>query len=213
MKSVLVTGGCGFIGSWCCEYYAKKGVRVVSFDNMTKHELTRTGYNTELARSYNWDYLKGLGVAMVKADVRDKEAVFSRAKDCDFLIHTAAQPAMTISVEDPDLDFSTNVAGTLNVLEAARRFAIPVVNCATIHIYGNLINNEIKEEESRYTRQPAGIAEDYPTLGGTLTPLHASKAAADTYVKVYIDTYKVKAASFRLTAGNLSGGILSAIVR
>ncbi|MEM7817187.1 MAG: GDP-mannose 4,6-dehydratase, partial [Candidatus Aenigmatarchaeota archaeon] len=49
---VLVTGGCGFIGSWVCEYYIKNGAKVISYDNMTKHELIRTGYNVEEARNY-----------------------------------------------------------------------------------------------------------------------------------------------------------------
>jgi len=199
MKKILVTGGCGFIGSWCCEYYAKLGVKVISYDNMTKHELMRTGYNTDSARGYNWNYLKALGVELIKEDVRNREALFEYAKECDFIIHTAAQPAMTISEEDPELDFTTNVMGTINVLEAARKFKIPVVSCATIHIYGNKLNEELTQADTRYLRKEELIDENYPVLGGTLTPLHASKAAADFYVKVYADTYKVKAASFRLT--------------
>ncbi|UCG63993.1 MAG: GDP-mannose 4,6-dehydratase, partial [Deltaproteobacteria bacterium] len=59
---VLVTGGCGFLGSHVCEFYLKKGDTVISYDNMTKHELERTGFATEAARNYNWDYLKNLGV-------------------------------------------------------------------------------------------------------------------------------------------------------
>ena len=196
---VLVTGGCGFIGSWCCKYYITKGWQVVSYDNMTKHELVRTGYNTEKARNYNLDCLSKMGVEGVTQDIRDKDTLFLYAKESDFIIHTAAQPAMTISSEDFYLDFSTNVIGTLNVLEAAREFDIPIVNCATIHVYGNTINNELKESKTRYTRDVEGINEEYPILGGTLTPLHASKAAADSYVKVFADTNKVKAASFRLT--------------
>jgi CDP-paratose 2-epimerase len=196
---VLVTGGCGFIGSWVCEHYSRKGHNVVSYDNMTKHEIMRTGYNVEAARTFNWDYLKKLGVKLVKGDVRDKEELFEYARGCDFIVHTAAQPAITLSMENPGLDISTNVMGTFNVLEAARVFKIPVVSCATVHVYGNLINKELKAAETRFTRRPAGIDESYPTLGGVLTPLHASKASADIYVRMYIDTYKVRAASFRLT--------------
>jgi CDP-paratose 2-epimerase len=50
---VLVTGGCGFLGSHTCQYYKEKGNEVISFDNMTKYELGRTGYATEAARNYN----------------------------------------------------------------------------------------------------------------------------------------------------------------
>ena len=196
---VLVTGGSGFLGSHVCEFYAKKDVEVISYDNMTKHELERTGFATEAARNYNGDYLKGLGVELVKADVRNFEELMDHAQGCDYIVHTAAQPAMTISWEDPLLDITTNVIGTFNVLETARKLRVPVASCATIHLYGNKINDTLKEEDKRYVRNPGGIDENHPTLEGTLTPLHASKAAGDIYVKVYIDTYRLEAASFRLT--------------
>ena len=196
---VLVTGGCGFLGSHVCEYYAKKGAKVIAYDNMTKHELQRTGFAAKKARNYNWDYLSSLGVKLVKADVRNFEELSDWSSGCNYIVHTAAQPAMTISWEDPRLDFSTNTLGTFNVLETARKLKIPVACCATVHVYGNEINATLREGKTRYIRQPKEIDENEPTLKGILTPLHASKAVGDIYIKTYIDTYKLKAASFRLT--------------
>ncbi len=196
---VLVTGGCGFLGSHVCEFYRQKGWEVIAYDNMTKHEMQRTGFATEAARNFNWDYLKKLGVMLVKADVRNYEELLAQAHHCDYIIHTAAQPAMTIAWEDPRLDITTNVLGTFNVLETARALKIPTACCATVHVYGNKINEELKEGDRKYLRVPEGIDENYPTLGGTITPLHASKASGDIYLRVYIDTYQLKAASFRLT--------------
>jgi len=196
---VFVTGGCGFLGSHVCEYYIRQGADVVSYDNMTKHELLRTGFAAEAARDYNWNFLQGLGVRLVRGDIRNFEEMLDHAQGCDYIVHTAAQPAMTISWENPRLDISTNVLGTFNVLETARRLQIPVASCATIHIYGNGINETLTEDERHYRREPEGIGESHPTLEGKLTPLHASKAAGDIYVKVYIDTYGLTAASFRLT--------------
>ncbi|MCG8404526.1 MAG: NAD-dependent epimerase/dehydratase family protein [Phycisphaerales bacterium] len=196
---VLVTGGCGFIGSHTCDYFRREGWDVVAYDNMTKFELKRTGYREDAVRDYNWNLLGELGVERVREDIRDLEQLLDRSSGCDFLVHTAAQPAVTISMEDPLLDLSTNIQGTVNVLEAARRHNIPVVTCATIHVYGNWLNQELKETETRYVREPAAVDENAATMRGNLTPLHASKAAAEHYVKAYIDTYKVRAASFRLT--------------
>ena len=196
---VLVTGGCGFIGSHVCEFYTRRGDEVIAYDNMTKYELRRTGYAADLARDYNRDELLGMGVDIRQEDVRDAATLSQCAKECDFIVHTAAQPAMTISWEDPVLDFSTNVTGTLNVLEAAREHQIPVVSCGTVHIYGNEINDTLKEGETRYLRDPPEIDEREPVVQGTLTPLHASKRSGEIYVKTYIDTYNLAAASFRLT--------------
>lgn len=196
---VLVTGGCGFAGSHVCEYYKKQGAKVIAYDNLTKFELRRTGYSTAKARFHNLDFLKKIGVKITKEDIRDWKTLESYAKGVDYIIHTAAQPAMTISWEDPELDFSTNVVGTFNLLEIVRKYKIPFVSCATIHIYGNKINDEVKEGKTRYIRRPAEIDEDHRLVEGLLTPLHASKRTGDLYVQTYIDTYKLPIASFRLT--------------
>ncbi len=128
---VLVTGGCGFLGSHVCELFRQRDWQVVSFDNMNKSELVRTGYQTEAARHYNWNVLEKLGVNMVRADIRNLEELLDHAQGCDYIVHTAAQPAVTISLEEPLEDLSTNVAGSVNVLETARRHEIPIASCAT----------------------------------------------------------------------------------
>jgi len=150
-------------------------------------------------KTCSFEFMKYFGVKLVKADVRNYEELLDHVSGCNYIIHTAAQPAMTISWEDPRLDITTNIMGTFNVLEAARKLKIPVVNCATIHVYGNKINEELQEGKTRYTREPQGIDETYPILSGSLSPLHGSKAALDIYTRIYIDTYQLEAASFRLT--------------
>lgn len=137
---------------------------------------------------------------IVVEDIRDKETLMKYTKGCDYICHTAAQPTMTMSWENPELDFSTNVRGTFNVLEAARKFNIPIVTCSSVHTYGpDKINSELKEEETRYIREPVTIDENEPFLQGVVTPLHASKRANEIYTQCYIDTFRLKAACFRLT--------------
>lgn len=196
---VLVTGGCGFAGTHTCEYYKKQGAKVVAYDNLTKFELKRSGYSSKRARFYNVELLKKAGIEIVKEDIRDRKILESYAKKADYIIHTAAQPAMTISWEEPELDFTTNVVGTFNILEIARKYKIPTVSCATIHIYGNKINDEVKEGKTSYIRKPSEIDENHRLVEGLLTPLHASKRTLDLYIQTYIDTYKLPLASFRLT--------------
>jgi len=196
---VLVTGGCGFLGSHVCEFYAKKGYHVTAFDNLTKHELNRTKYNAQAAREHVLNFLRSMKVAAVNGDIRNKDELLRASNNCAYIVHTAAQPAMTISIENPDLDLSTNVIGTFNVLEVARKLDIPVVVCSSIHVYGNKINETLKEGETRFLREPPAIDEQHPTMEGITTPLHASKRVAELYVQTYIDTYGLKAAAFRYT--------------
>ncbi|MDQ3070696.1 MAG: NAD-dependent epimerase/dehydratase family protein [Acidobacteriota bacterium] len=196
---ILVTGGCGFLGSHICELFRSKGWDVVAYDNLTKYELNRTGYSVDAARGHNTAFLESIGVRIVVDDVRDMSALTRAAADADFIAHTAAQPAMTISWEDPRLDFETNTLGTFNVLEAARARGIPVASCSSIHTYGTGINDEIREDGTRFSREPAAIAETHDVLTGVLTPLHASKHAGEVYTLVYGHTYGVKAAAFRYT--------------
>ena len=196
---VLVTGGCGFLGSHVCEHFRNEGWEVVSFDNMTKYELKRTGYGTDATRDFNWDYLKGLGVEMVKGDIRNLEHLMDRSTGADYIVHTAAQPAMTISWEDPEHDFTTNVTGTFNVMQAARAHKIPVVNTSSIHVYGNSINDSLTESDPSYVREPVAIPESQPVMVGEISPLHASKMSAEHYVRSFHDMYDLKSASFRFT--------------
>jgi CDP-paratose 2-epimerase len=84
-KKVLVTGGCGFLGSHVCEYFINQGDKVIAYDNMTKHELKRTGFAAEEARVHNWNYLKNIGVDLVKADVRNFEELMDHAGNCNYI--------------------------------------------------------------------------------------------------------------------------------
>jgi CDP-paratose 2-epimerase len=200
---IIVTGGCGFLGSHVCETFRKKGWQVVSYDNMTKYEIDRTGFLTDEVRGYNAGILQDMGVEIVRADIRNREQLLDHTSGCQFIAHTAAQPAMTISLEDPDLDFTTNVLGTFNVLIAAREHQIPIASCSSVHVYGPWINDTLKEDETRFTREPVVINEDDRTMdggkSGLISPLHASKASAEHYVNTFADMYSVKAATFRYT--------------
>jgi len=197
---VLVTGGCGFLGYHVCSYFRGNGASVTAYDNMAKHEFARNPYMREAARDHNRSELARAGVEIAVEDIRDKETLTRMAAGCDYLCHTAAQPAMTISWEDPELDFSTNTRGTFNVLEAARLAKIPVAICSSIHTFGpDGINASLGEEATRYVRATVAIGEDEPLLRGPVTPLHASKRAGEIYTQAFIDTYRLRAACFRLT--------------
>ncbi len=197
---VLVTGGCGFLGFHLCKFYLEQGWETIAYDNLAKHEFQRIPYLQPEAREFNRAVLIKMGANVVVQDIRDLPMLIKHAQNCNYICHTAAQPAMTISREDPVLDFSTNTAGTFNVLETARILQIPAAVCSSIHVFGpDRINGSLTEGETRYFRHPTVIAEEEPLLQGTVTPLHASKMCNEIYTRSFIDTYGLKAACFRLT--------------
>jgi len=202
--NILVTGIAGFLGTHIAEYFRKKGDNVIGIDNLTDFELKRANYDVEKSRKHNLDFLKSIGAKFYKKDCRFIE--FSEIKKfeekhgkIDFIIHCAAQPAMTIAIEYPLYDFENNAKGTLNMLEIARKLNVPFINCSSIHVYGNDINKDLIEKETCFEREPKEIDENQPILKGDLTPLHVSKRITELYTQSYAETYGMKTATFRLT--------------
>ena len=194
---VLITGVCGFLGTHVADYFKKKGWDVIGIDNLTDFELKRE-YDVEKSRKHNLEFLESIGAYFYKADCRN--VTTEDFNNLDFIIHCAAQPAMTLAIENPVYDLDNNVCGTVNMLEIARKLKIPFVNCSTIHVYGNKSNNKLMEGNTRFIcKDNPATNEKEKILDGDLTPLHVSKRATELYTQTYAENYKMRTASFRLT--------------
>lgn len=199
---VFITGGCGLIGSTTAEYYASKGHKVIVFDNLERQRLAKTGWRSEKIQKYNWIYLSQFtNIELVEGDIREKSKMLEAAKNCDYIIHAAAQTAMTDSIEDPEADFYINALGTFNTLEVARYYRVPIVYCSTNQVYGDVASKLVVEDETRFraVKTPL-IDESYPIGSGTLAPYGCSKLAADLYVQNYARIYPLRTAVFRLSS-------------
>jgi CDP-paratose 2-epimerase len=203
---VLVTGAAGFLGSHVCELFAMKGWQVVGYDSLTKYELARTGYNAQKAREHNVNFLKSIGADVILGDVvgeiRNYSALFFAARGCDYIINCAAQPAMTIALEDPMYDADVNIMGTLNILQVARKLNVPVALCSTIHVYGNEMNEFMNPTGRFYwwgANNQGEIDEENELLTGQTTPLHVSKYADELYARAFTESYGLKVFTARLT--------------
>src|SRR5215831_8849532 len=145
MRSVLVTGGAGFVGSNLSNSFLGTGHNVTVFDS-----LARRG------SEHNLEWLSRRGCdgrfRFVHGDVRDLHAVQAAARHADVICHLAGQVAVTTSVANPRTDFEVNALGTLNVLEAARLSGErpAVVFTSTNKVYGGIENIAIVERQSRY---------------------------------------------------------------
>jgi len=193
---VLVTGGCGFIGSNLVNALAARGEMVLAFDAMLREGSQE---NARWLQS-RW----GDRVEIATGDVRDAEAVRLMVANCTAVLHLAAQVAVTTSLEDPLEDFSVNAGGTLTVLEAVRRYnpSAPVVFASTNKVYGMALPaDRLVRQERRY--EPIGsLAGQGLSEGAPLdlySPYGCSKGAADQYVRDYARVFGLKTVVLRMS--------------
>jgi CDP-paratose 2-epimerase len=192
---VLITGGCGFLGSNLAASYLQEGAEVVVVD-----ALFRLGSAANLA----WlEHQANPGrFNFIQADLADAEAVFSvyrRHSPFDYICHVGGQVAMTTSLQDPARDLQTNVLGTFNVLEATRALSPEalIAYSSTNKVYGDLEWLRYEETDTRYRLPdyPEGLDE---SLGLDFsTPYGCSKGAADQYVRDWARVYGLKTVVFR----------------
>ena len=147
LKNVLVTGGCGFIASHLVDKLLEEGCRVTVLDNLS------TGNTANLAQQKDNSRLQ-----VVEADIRDFETISPYFKNVDGVFHLAALADIVPSIVSPREYYSSNVLGTMNVVEAARLAGVKrFVYAASSSCYG------IPAKEHYPTLEPAPIAPQYLT--------------------------------------------------
>jgi CDP-paratose 2-epimerase len=187
----LITGGCGFLGSNISSKLIGRAEDVTVFDN-----LSRAGSEKNL------EWLKTLGkFRYIRGDIRNANDVDNlvNVDKVDVIFHLAGQVAMTTSIENPRMDFEINALGTLNLLEAVRKYSpeSAVLYSSTNKVYGDLEWVKYEESDSRY------IAVDYPKgFPETISidfhsPYGCSKGAADQYMLDYHRMFGIKTVVFR----------------
>jgi len=188
---LLITGGCGFLGSNLASDALSRGDELVVFDN-----LYRDGSRGNLT------WLKTQGkFAFEHGDIRNQNDISRVIKDFkpDATFHLAGQVAMTTSIADPRMDFEVNVVGTFNLLEAVRQYSASsiVVYSSTNKVYGDLEQYTYLESDTRYrcVEYPNGFSEQ--TQLDFHSPYGCSKGAADQYMLDYARIFGLKTVVFR----------------
>lgn len=165
---VLVTGADGFIGSHLVEELVKKGYRVKAF-------VYYNSFNT-------WGWLDTISkdimanVEIFQGDIRDPNGVEEAMKDVEAVFHLAALIAIPFSYHSPDTYVDTNIKGTLNVLQAARKLGTKrVLVTSTSEVYG--------------TAQYVPIDEKHPFQGQS--PYSATKIGADRLAESFYRSFQL----------------------
>ena len=195
-KSVLITGGAGFIGTNLAARLLALGRPVLIFDNLSRAGVER---NLDWLRA-NWGDL----VRFEHGDVRDSEPLRSCVREASAVFHFAAQVAVTTSMVDPVTDFEINARGTLHILEELRwsGSTAPLVFTSTNKVYGDLADVVLRGTDYRYvpvdpTILSRGISERRSL--SFHSPYGCSKGTADQYVLDYARSFGIRAAVFRMS--------------
>lgn len=227
MKTIIVTGSSGLIGSEVCRHFDQLGWNVYGFDSNQRAVFfgekgdTRWNQNKLESSLNNFHH--------VELDIRDRQGVLVKVKEIqpDAIVHTAAQPSHDRAAAIPFDDFDTNAVGTFNMLEATRRYSteIPFVHMSTNKVYGDAPNNILMVEldtrwEYAEEKYQTGIAETFTIDQSKHSLFGASKVAADICVQEYGRYFNMPTCVLRggcLTGPNHSGvelhGFLSYLVK
>ena len=167
---VLVTGGAGFIGSHLIRRFLAQGDSVTVLDNAT---------------AGGTDRLAGLPVRMITADVRDPNAVTAAMSGQEAVFHLAAVVGVPNAMRHQWDSLTTNVLGTYNVLEAARKGDVPIFLASSSAIYGKLQRIPVREKDDVVLGNTHRSAWTY-SYAKLTEELLARAAAAEWQVRVKI---------------------------
>jgi len=169
MRTFLVTGGAGFIGSHIATALVERGDRVRVLDNLS------TGHKSNLAHL-------GKRVELIEGDVADGKAVVAAIQGVDCIFHQAALASVPRSVEKPLETHAVCVTGTVTLLDAARRAGVRrVVYAGSSSAYGDQPTSSKRETD----------------LPSPLSPYAAAKLAAEHYCHAFTATYGLETVTIR----------------
>lgn len=188
---ILITGGCGFLGSNLALDALSRADDLLVFDS-----LHRSGSRENLT------WLRTMGkFTFEHGDIRNQNDITSIIQSFkpDAIFHLAGQVAMTTSIANPRMDFEVNVVGTHNLLEAVRCYAEDaiVVYSSTNKVYGNVDQYTYRETDTRYecVELPNGFNENIQL--DFQSPYGCSKGAADQYMLDYARIFGLNIIVFR----------------
>jgi len=177
-KTIMVTGGAGFIGSALIRYLINEtNNTVINYDKLTYAGNLESLKSVENSERYHF----------IKADICDREAIIETLEKYqpDYIMHLAAESHVDRSIDGPGEFIQTNIVGTYTLLEAARsyysqldevkKFSFRFHHTSTDEVFGSLNETGLFTEESTY--DPS-------------SPYSASKAASDHLVRAWHRTYK-----------------------
>ncbi len=170
-KSILITGGAGFIGSNLCDHFLQKGYRVTCLDNFA------TGHKHNLAEAQSHE-----NFTLIEGDIREMQTCRDAVQGIDYVLHQAALGSVPRSLHDPQTSNEVNVSGFLNMLVAARDAGVKrFVYAASSSTYGD--SKSLPKVED--------------VIGKPLSPYAITKYVNELYADVFSRAYGMECIGLR----------------
>ncbi len=209
-KKALITGSSGLVGSEAVIFFDRVGWEIHGVDN----NMRAVFFGADGDTAWNLKRLRATARRFTHydLDIRDRQRLTDLVKQVrpDLIIHCAAQPSHDLAGERPFEDFEVNAVGTLNLLEAARRFCTesPFIFMSTNKVYGDVPNElPLAELETRFDyarpEDQEGISESCRVDACLHSLFGVSKLAADQMVQEYGRYFSMPTVCFR--AGCMTG--------
>jgi nucleoside-diphosphate-sugar epimerase len=172
MKSILVTGGAGFIGSHTVDLFLQQGARVVVLDNLATGKVTHLN-------------LFHPNLRFVQADILDYSVLAKEVANCDVVLHLAALPSVQQSIAEPVQSLHVNTQGFLHVLQVIRdsQKDIRLIYASSAAVYGAEAKLPCSDEE--------------PLPLEVLSPYALEKANNERYARLYARLFGIKSLGLR----------------
>lgn len=170
--NIVITGGAGFIGSNFVRYINKKypEVKITIVEKLTYASTIETIE----------DLLENKNITFEKVDITDYKKIEEIIKNKDLIVNFAAESHNDNSLENPHNFLMSNVVGTYNLLELARKYNIRYHHISTDEVYGDIELKSIEQFNENSQYKPS-------------SPYSATKAASDMLVKGWIRSFNLKA--------------------
>ena len=203
METVLVTGGCGFIGSHCSKELLTRGYRVIVVDEMNGYYDIRIK-ERNLRELRNW-VSETDRFSFYKGDIGNEnfiKSVFERERPA-WVCHLAARAGVRASLEDPRIYAHSNVVGTTNILEMARMYGCrSVAMASSSSVYGDRKkdNNggvEYDEDALAEDGEPVHAFRESDAVVHPASPYAATKASCELIAYTFTQLYKLPVACLR----------------
>ena len=170
-KTILITGGAGFIGSNLCEYFLSKNYKVICLDNFA------TGH-----RHNHKDFINNSSFRLIEGDIRNLADCHEAVQGVDYVLHQAALGSVPRSINDPITTNDVNVSGFLNMLVASRDAKVKrFVYAASSSTYGD----------------SAGLPKVEDVIGKPLSPYAITKYVNELYAEIFSKTYGLETIGLR----------------